>query len=72
MATAVNRSIPQSHLAHVFEQLEIGLVTPCELCQEQQAVFHWTEQHVGNTPQRQRAAVCRVCAGMILLVGESH
>lgn len=71
MATAANRSIPQPHLAHVFEQLEIGLVTPCQMCEEQQAVFHWTEQRVGNIPLRQRTAVCRVCAGMILLVGES-
>jgi hypothetical protein len=72
MATAVNRSIPQTYLAHVFEQLAIGLVTPCELCQEQQAVFHWTEQRVGTIPHKQRAAVCRVCAGMILLVGENQ
>ena len=70
MATAASSSIPQPHLAHNFDELAIGLDTSCELCHEQQAVFHWTEQRDGKTQPRQAAAVCRICAGMILLVGK--
>jgi hypothetical protein len=71
MATAVGSSIPQPHLTHVFEQLASGCATTCELCHEQCAVFHWAQQGIGKTGQTKPMAVCRVCAGMILLIGKS-
>jgi hypothetical protein len=69
MATAVNAWIPQSHVAHIFDQLTTGLEKTCEVCHEQCAAFLWTEQRDGELPHGCQIAVCRICAGMILLIG---
>jgi hypothetical protein len=67
MATAVRGGVPQSGVVHVFEQLTMNLEKLCELCYEQPAIFLWTEQRDGKLPQGRELAICRICAGMVLL-----
>jgi hypothetical protein len=67
MAT-VSSWVPKSHVAHIFNQLIIGLEKSCEVCHEQPAVFLWTERRDGKVPLGRELAVCRICAGMILLI----
>ena len=72
MATARNEPILFSHLVHVFDQPEVALDATCELCKEQPATFHWTERQDGKVPETHDILVCRVCAGMIRLIGQDH
>jgi hypothetical protein len=70
MATAASTSLPQSHVLHIFDQLGSALQRACEVCHEPRAVFLWTQQRDGKMLHEQQLAVCRVCAGMILLIGK--
>ena len=69
MATAANACVPQSQVAHSFDQLTTGLEKGCELCHQEHAAFLWTERRDGKIPHGHEIAVCRICAGMILLTG---
>lgn len=69
MATAANGRMVLS--VHVFEELDVSSQeTRCELCNEQSAAYHWTEQD-DKFAQMLELSICRVCAGMILLLGKS-
>jgi protein-arginine kinase activator protein McsA len=59
-------------LVHVFDQTPVQPDATCELCKEQPAAFHWTERRDGKIPETHDILVCRICAGMILLIGEDH
>jgi hypothetical protein len=69
MATVANGRMVLS--VHVFEELDASSQeTRCELCDEQSAAYHWTEQDDRST-QMLELTICRVCAGTILLLGKS-
>jgi hypothetical protein len=72
MATAMNESIAPSHLIHIFDQPMITPDATCELCKEHPAAFHWTKRQDGKVQETHEVLVCRVCAGMILLIGQDH
>ena len=72
MATAANGRVAQPHPIHVFDELEFGQVTRCELCKEQPAAYHWIKQREGKIPQKHDLVVCRICAAMILLIGNDE
>lgn len=69
MATPTNGRMVLS--VHIFEELNSpSQELRCELCNEQSAAYHWTEREDKFT-QVVDLTVCRVCAGMILLLGKS-
>ncbi len=72
MATATNEQIEQSRPIHVFDQLEFGQLIPCQVCKQEPAAYHWTEQRAGRILQKRDLVICRICAGMILLIGKDE
>lgn len=66
MATAAQERFAQT--VHVFDELESGGPACCELCSAYPAAYHWSEQRPGKTLQQHDLIVCRICAGMILLI----
>jgi hypothetical protein len=60
-----------AHPVHIFDEIHPGQETSCELCKEQPAAYHWTEKRNGKVPLKHDLVVCRVCAGMILLIGKN-
>ena len=53
---------------YVFDELHHEK-TDCQLCKNEVAVYRWSQYGTGGN--QRNLPVCRVCAGMILLVGKS-
>jgi len=56
---------------YIFDELIEPVHLLCELCKREQAAYAWREQKKTGDPKPQMA-ICRVCAGMILLIGKSR
>lgn len=69
MATVAQGRFAQT--VHVFDELECGGHACCELCSAYPAAYHWSEQRQGKASQQHDLIVCRICAGMILLIRNS-
>jgi len=54
---------------YVFDELQREQITECELCKKEVAAYRWSQYGAGG--REQNLPVCRVCAGMILLIGKS-
>lgn len=72
MATVANGPVLQTPIVHIFDQHRVALDATCEMCKEQPAAFHWTERRDGKLAQSHDTVICRICAGMILLIGEAR
>lgn len=70
MASVANQRFDTAQSVHVFQELPPGQYGCCETCRDGEAAYSWTKQ--GNQDARRDQIVCRVCAGMILLVGSAH
>lgn len=67
METAINTHLHE----YVFYELTEPVNTLCEICHCETAAYSWSERTNQANP-KPKAIVCRVCAGMILLIGESN
>lgn len=71
MATVANTQVPPAHREHVFDELDPSLDVRCELCKQEQAAFAWSQIGNAAAPRKDETRVCRICAGMILLIGKA-
>lgn len=71
MGAAAIHQLIQGPSVHVFNELSDEQRENCELCGQERAVFHWIEQQGESEPSNE-LTICRVCAGMILLVGKPY
>jgi hypothetical protein len=70
MATAANTQVSPDHREHVFDELDPRLNQVCELCKQELAAYAWSQQGNATAPRKHEISVCRICAGMILLIGK--
>lgn len=69
MASTVNYAIETTPSIHVFYELPTGETGRCEVCREAEIAYTWTKQGRNDLLEAPNQKICRVCAGMILLVG---
>ncbi len=67
---SVAGSYQQPFIEHVFDELRGEGLPQCELCGREEAAYRWSEQRLDQNLHEHMVMVCRVCAGMILLVGD--
>ena len=72
MAGVANSAISSGPNVHVFHELPSERREPCAACREVPAVYCWTKQHEDDLLRGPDQNLCRVCAGMILLVGTTY
>jgi hypothetical protein len=68
MATPANAEMTSVHREHTFDELGTGSEMNCELCKQERAAYAWSQRN-GATAKAEMH-ICRVCAGMILLIGK--
>jgi hypothetical protein len=71
MAITANAQMAQPHHEYVFDELRAGSKMSCELCKLEPAAYTWSQQRGGVATEQVEMALCRVCAGMILLLGKA-
>jgi hypothetical protein len=54
---------------YVFDELRREQPAKCELCKQDVAAYRWSQYGAGG--EQQNLPVCRVCAGMIVLIGKN-
>lgn len=69
MAGVAHHAIVTTPSIHVFQELTGGQPGRCEVCEEAEIAYTWTKQSLEDLLQAPNQKICRVCAGMILLVG---
>lgn len=69
MGGIANYAIETTPSIHVFLELQSGQAGRCEVCHEEEIAYTWTRQGRDDLLEAPNQKICRVCAGMILLVG---
>jgi hypothetical protein len=65
----VTSHVRSSAVEYVFDELQREPTTDCQLCHQEAAAYRWSQYGAGGN--QQNLPVCRICAGMILLVGKT-
>ncbi len=71
MAFAANSPLATGSSIHLFDELSREYMENCELCNQGPAFYRWIEQRYGKDVPESELDVCRICAGMILMVGRA-
>lgn len=72
MSSVTNSSSQSRTVEHVFNELEPQETTVCDLCKMEPAVYRWSRLSEADRPREENLPLCRVCAGMILLIGKAQ
>ncbi len=67
-STAIDLTLEDTS-THVFSELPASVKQSCEACQNGPAAYRWVKDQPGVMAGRSKL-ICRVCASLIVLVGE--